>query len=75
VAGAEPVEVGPRLRLGDREDHLERAVGEPGQESFALLIGAVFGDHGGRDRRGDDEQQQLAGPRLGDERDRDSSEQ
>ncbi len=54
----QPVGVRAGVRLGDREHHLGRAGGQPGQPRLALLVGAELGDHPGRDGRRDEQQQQ-----------------
>ena len=59
-----------RVRLGDREHDLDGAAGQAGQPRLALLVGAEFGDHLGRDRRRDEQQQRhpVGGDLLADER-------
>ena len=42
-----------------------RAVGQPGQPLLALLLGAVLGDHRGRDRVRDQQQQHRCARRGG----------
>ena len=54
-----------RVRLGDREHHLDGAAGQAGQPGPALLVGAESGDHLGRDR-GRHEQQEQRRARGGD---------
>ena len=69
--GGDAKGVGARVRLGDREHDLDGAAGQAGQPRLALLFGAEFGDHLGRDRRGDEQQQQRhpgGGDLLADER-------
>lgn len=55
--------VGAGIRLGDRKRHLQGAVGEAGQPPLALLGRPGASDDGGRNGRGDHDEQQRAAAR------------